>query len=219
MKGVTKMSLFVICGHGAGDCGAVGNGCEEAERVRALAQRIKALGGNNVIVGDTSKNWYASKLITTANIPKDAKILELHLDSSANISAKGGHVIIKKGLKADKYDNALASFIGKMFAGRSSLIVERSDLANPNRAHSKGYNYRLMECCFISNKDDIVKFNNNLDAIAKGILNAFEIPVSEPSETNKTIYRVQVGAFSKKENAERLVSELKSKGYEAFITK
>lgn len=33
----------------------------------------------------------------------------------------------------------------------------------------------------------------------------------------KKIYRVQVGAFAKKENAERLKSELKSKGYDAFI--
>ena len=40
--------LYVIAGHGAGDCGAVGNGYTEAERVRVLASRIKALGGNNV---------------------------------------------------------------------------------------------------------------------------------------------------------------------------
>lgn len=33
----------------------------------------------------------------------------------------------------------------------------------------------------------------------------------------KKLYRVQVGAFAKKENAERLKSELKSKGYDAFI--
>ena len=32
-----------------------------------------------------------------------------------------------------------------------------------------------------------------------------------------TLYKVQVGAFSKKENAERLKSELKEKGYDAFV--
>ena len=36
-------------------------------------------------------------------------------------------------------------------------------------------------------------------------------------KTNTTLYRVQVGAFSKKENAERLLKELKGKGYDAFI--
>ena len=32
--------LFIIAGHGAGDCGAVGYGYTEAERVRALASRL-----------------------------------------------------------------------------------------------------------------------------------------------------------------------------------
>ena len=31
------------------------------------------------------------------------------------------------------------------------------------------------------------------------------------------LYKVQVGAFSKKENAEKLLNELKSKGYSAFV--
>jgi N-acetylmuramoyl-L-alanine amidase len=33
----------------------------------------------------------------------------------------------------------------------------------------------------------------------------------------KTLYRVQVGAFSVKANAEKLANELKSKGYSAII--
>jgi N-acetylmuramoyl-L-alanine amidase len=31
------------------------------------------------------------------------------------------------------------------------------------------------------------------------------------------LYKVQVGAFTDRRNAERLVNELKSKGYDAFI--
>lgn len=37
--------LFIIAGHGAGDCGAVGYGYTEAERVRALASRLWFSGG------------------------------------------------------------------------------------------------------------------------------------------------------------------------------
>lgn len=41
---------------------------------------------------------------------------------------------------------------------------------------------------------------------------------NDGATTNKnTIYRVQVGAFSKKENAEKLVKQLKADGYDAFI--
>lgn len=38
------------------------------------------------------------------------------------------------------------------------------------------------------------------------------------ASSSKTIYRVQVGAFADKKNAEGLVSELKKKGYAAIIT-
>ena len=40
---------------------------------------------------------------------------------------------------------------------------------------------------------------------------------STKTETAGKIYRVQVGAFKSKANAEKLVSELKSKGYQAII--
>ena len=37
------------------------------------------------------------------------------------------------------------------------------------------------------------------------------------STESRKIYRVQVGAFSSKANAEKLAKELKSKGYSAII--
>ncbi len=172
--------LFVICGHGAGDSGAVGNGFKEAEQVRKLGKKIKELGGSNVMLGDVSRNFYKDKGILNLTISKDYKIIELHMDSGVKI-AKGAHVIIKKGFKADEYDNALAKFLGDMFPGRSSKIVGRSDLANVNRAATKGYNYRLVECGFISNPNDAKKFNSNIDEIAKGILNSFGIKVGSSS--------------------------------------
>ena len=166
--------LFVIAGHGAGDPGATGNGYQEAERVRVLAKKIKEFGGDNVTLGDVNRNYYADNGISTLNIPKDWCIIELHMDSGVS-SARGGHVIIKSGQNADVYDNALANFIGTILPGRSQHIVQRSGLANPNRAASKGYNYRLVEFGFISNAIDVSIFNKNIDEIAKGVLTCFGI--------------------------------------------
>lgn len=183
--------LYVISGHGAGDNGACKNGFKEAERVRALAQKIKDFGGDNVMLHDFALNSYKSNTIGKGLIPKGYLILELHLDSSLSKTAKGGHIIIYKNFNADNYDNALAKMISEMFAGRSKTIVGRSDLANVNRAAKMGYNYRLMECCFISNADDIKKFNANMDELAKKILSCFGIEVKEapkveaPKETSK----------------------------------
>lgn len=170
--------IFIIAGHGDGDPGASGNGYKEYERVRALAKKIKAYGGNNVAVGDTSRDWYKDNLISSLNISKDWQIVELHMDGASASSARGGHVIINSGYDPDKYDKALAEFISDILPGRSSTIVKRSDLANPKRAAAKGYPYRLLECGFITNAQDVKIFNGQMDDIAKGILCAFGIKAS-----------------------------------------
>lgn len=174
--------ILVICGHGAGDSGAVGNGYTEAERVRALGKRIKELGGSSVILGDTSRNYYRDNGISKLTISKDYQIVELHMDSSLSSSAKGGHVIIKSGFSADEYDKKLAEMMKDIFPGRSSTIVGRSGLANPNRAAAKGYGYRLLECGFISNAGDVKIFNSRMDEIAKRILSSFGISSSGSSK-------------------------------------
>lgn len=195
--------LYIICGHGAGDPGACANGYSEAERVRVLGKKIKEIGGSNVVLMDTSRNWYADNGISTYKFPKDAMVCELHLDS-AGASAKGGHVIIKEGFSPDQYDKNLAKFIGGMFPGRSETIVPRAHLANVNRAAARGVNYRLVECCFISSASDIAKFNAHLDEVARGIIKAFNLtsaaepPKADKTETpvseNKTSYLVKVTA-------------------------
>lgn len=178
--------LFVICGHGAGDPGACGNGYQEAERVRALGKRIKELGGSNVILADTNRNWYADKGINNLTYAsKDINIVELHMDSDDNESAKGAHIIIKEGYSADEYDKALAEGLAKIFPGRSEIIKKRSNLANANRAAAKMYNYRLAENGFISNKDDVEIFNSKLDEIAKLYLSVFGIKASGSASTSK----------------------------------
>ena len=190
--------LYVICGHGAGDPGACGNGYQEAERVRVLGARIKALGGDNVMLGDVNRNYYADNGISKLNISKDYQIIELHMDSAA-ASARGAHVIIYGGFNADAYDKALAKFLSGMFPGRANTIVGRNDLANPARAASKGYGYRLVECGFISNATDVSIFNANIDNIAKGILECFGIKASgntAPKPTPST-GKIEVGASVK----------------------
>lgn len=170
--------LIVICGHGAGDPGACGNGFEEAERVRVLGKRIKELGGNNVILEDINRNFYKDNGISHLTHPKDYQIIELHMDS-ASASARGAHVIIDAGMTEDKYDKALANFLIGLLPGRSQSIVKRNNLANPARALAAGYGYRLVEIGFISNAEDVAIFNANIDTIAKGILACFDNPADD----------------------------------------
>lgn len=165
--------LFYIAGHGAGDPGAVGNGCTEADLVRQLGVELKRVGGDNVILGDTARNYYADNGISSLPYKADEiEILEGHMDAGVT-TARGGHVIIQEGLTPDNADNALASLMGSIFPGRAALIVPRNDLANPYRASQKGYSYRLVEFGFITNAADVAVFRASLTQIATGVLQAF----------------------------------------------
>lgn len=193
------MTLYLISGHGAGDPGAGGNGYHEADMVRTISSRLKALGGSQVVELDKSINWYASGRVN-ADLKRqvgDNPVLEIHLDYSSS-SAKGGHVIIKEGAKADAYDTKLANFLKSFFPGRSSVIVGRSNLANVNRAYANSINYRLMECCFITNSEDMKKLVSRMDEFCRGVLAAFNIGVAGWVESSKGWwYRNADGSYPK----------------------
>lgn len=165
--------LFVICGHGAGDPGADGGGYTEAERVRALGARIKALGGSEVELGDTSRNWYQDGGIN--RLETSAPVVELHMDASGVPGAHGAHVIIKSGFDPDEYDKALADKLAAFMPGRADKLVKVSNLANVNRAARRGINYRLVENGFIDSEEDREKFNGHLDELARIYLECFGI--------------------------------------------
>ena len=176
------MNLYVIAGHGAGDPGACANGATEAQRVRALAARVKELGGAAVTLHDPNDNAYASGALERLSVPSGTGVVELHMDSAAP-GARGAHVIVKAGMRPDAVDRALADGLAAIFPGRSQTIVGRSDLANPNRAARRGINYRLLECGFITSPEDLATFDARLDDVARAILAAFGAQASGATQT------------------------------------
>ena len=87
----------------------------------------------------------------------------------------------------------------------------------------------LVEYGFYSNKDDLKILKNNqndlVEATLKGICKYFNIKYQEPkketvksdSTASNTYYRVVAGSYTNRENADKLASDLKSKGYPAFV--
>lgn len=179
------MRLWVCCGHGDGDSGAVGGGYAEAERVRALGARIAELGGGSVVYMDPARNWYESRGFDSVNIPAGDAVVELHMDSSS-ATARGAHVIYKSGFVPDSYDTALADFVSRLFPGRAVKLSPRSDLRNCNICARRGINYRLVENGFISNASDRAIFNSNIDVLARGYLAAFGINPVDEGENDMT---------------------------------
>ena len=72
----------------------------------------------------------------------------------------------------------------------------------------------IVECAFVDNKKDIQILDTKAEqaamgvAIAKGILKTLGI---------SKLYRVQVGAYSVKANAEAMQKKLKAAGYDAIV--
>ncbi|QOR84762.1 N-acetylmuramoyl-L-alanine amidase [Geobacillus stearothermophilus] len=86
----------------------------------------------------------------------------------------------------------------------------------------------LTENLFIDNPNDAAKLKSEqfLLQVAYGhvigLEKAFGLkkkakPQTKEKSSDKKLYRVQVGAFSNRKNAERLAEELKKKGYPAII--
>lgn len=196
------MLLYVIAGHGDGDSGAVGNGYREADQVRKLADRIKALGGSSVQVHPKARNAYAEDDLRDYAIPAGAQVVELHMDSGP-ASARGAHVIIDGSLTADRYDTALANALAAFMPGRASKIVRRDDLKNVNQAASRGISYRLVENGFISNKADADKFNSQIDDLARIYLNAFGIEGGEDWSDMATKAEIQEAVWGHKIDGKR----------------
>lgn len=172
------MILYLIPGHGDGDPGAGGElggvHYDEAERVRALASRIKELGGDSVQTSDFSRNCYKDGGMLAWDFPAGCQVVELHMDSSG-VGARGAHVIIDDSLSPDAYDEALAAGLAEMFPGRAQSIVKRSDLKDVNQAAARGISYRLVEHGFIDSPEDLQTFNERLDDVAALYLEVFGI--------------------------------------------
>ena len=80
----------------------------------------------------------------------------------------------------------------------------------------------IVEACFIDNASDLKILATESqrktmgEAIAKGVLKTLGVEIQSEKPT---LYRVQVGAYSVKANAEAMEKKLKALGIDAFIVK
>lgn len=119
----------------------------------------------------------------------------------------------------------------------SSAISKASGLKDRGGKERKGlYVLRhtnkpmlLIEICFCDSSYDVQKYRENFDSICSAIIEALtgkvymSRPVSVPNQStnnnsnNDKIYRVQVGAYKIKSNAEEMQQKLKKLGIDSII--
>lgn len=139
-------------------------------------------------------------------------VVELHLNAF-NKTAKGTEVLYystKGKVIAERIQAKLAT----LFSNRGTEL--RDNLYMLTRTNPTAV---MIESFFCDNAEDCSKGSDKAKVaklIAEGIAGT-AINEPSPAPVSTKIYRVQVGAFGNKENADRLAAELKSKGYAAIV--
>lgn len=173
------MKILLIAGHGQGDCGACGNGHQEATLTREIVSLLKPILSKyaDVTVFDTSKNMYKFlKSGNKFNFKAFDYVFEVHFNAF-NCKARGTEILVHPNEKGVSVEQNIVNGIAALgFTNRG--VKRRTDLLNMNTCKKvQGVSYALLETCFIDSKNDMklyqAKKQDVVQAIAKGIVTGF----------------------------------------------
>ncbi len=223
------MKINVHAGHnpdGMVAHGAVGYLKESSENRLVATEIIRQLRKLGHTVHDCTVNNGVSQSDVLNKIVRKCNRNQVDLDVSIHFNAfqteavangmtKGTEVLVySKGGVAEKYAEQITLEIARLgYRNRGVKVNQGLYVLNGTKAPAI-----LVECCFVDDLDDVALYDYRkmATAIVKGIVGetAEEVNVSDD-----TLYRVQVGAYGVKDNADAMMGKLKEAGYDAFITK
>ncbi len=202
---------------------AVGNTneCEQCNRIAEYAKKAlqrcgfevkKALPGQNMNTSiKESNNWGAD-----LHIP-------IHTNAF-NAQTLGGTLVMiySNATKNKKAGSAILDAVAPIFPGSDYSLRVNSGLAELNSTKAIAV---YLEVEFHDTKDGANWIINNVkaigEAICKGVCEFYAVGYISESTSNTadtTSYRVQVGAFKEKKNAENCLQKAKTAGFtDAFI--
>lgn len=223
------MKINVHAGHnpdGKTGCGAVGFIKESTENrnVKNEVIRLLKLLGHTVydctVDDGTSSRNVLEKIVAKCNAHDVDLDVSIHFNASANDSSGDGRTtgtevyVYSQNSKAKDEAERVCAEIAKLgFKNRGVKVKNNLYVLKNTNAPAM-----LIECCFVDDKDDVALYDHKTmaEAIVYGITGQ---KVTEAVKDKASLYRVQVGAYSKKANAEAMQKKLKASGYDAVIVK
>ena len=218
--------VFIGVGHGGTDAGAVANGFKEKDFNLAIALACKAeleRHGVSVRMSRTNdENDPVSQEIKECNAYCPDLAVDIHNNAGGGDGAEIFHSV--KGGKSVTLGANIISEIKKIGQNSRGIKTRR----NANGGDYYGFIREtqapavIVECAFVDNKNDIQIIDTAAEqktmgvAIAKGILKTFGVNTAAQTAPEK-IYRVQVGAYAVRSNAEAMAKKLKAAGFDAII--
>lgn len=196
-----------------------------ADKVQKLLSDFE---GYDLIRTDDTTGEKAIELnerIKKANNFKADVYISVHHNAGIG-GGKGGGIVAYTYTKVGKETEALQKELYDALIKYTGLKGNRAQpLAKANLAECRDTAMPavLLELGFMDSSTDVpvILSEDYADKCAKAIVEVLvkKGNLVKKEKTEKNLYRVQVGAFSKKENAENLAAELKKKGYDAIIKK
>jgi N-acetylmuramoyl-L-alanine amidase len=214
--------VFLSAGHGGSDPGAVANGLyEKTINLNTLLACQAELVRHGVTV-TCSRTTDTEDPVQREVIEANASDADLAVSFHAN--AGGGD-----GFEVFYYtENVEAAKLAKLCENHVKALGQNSrGLKRGNGLYfikNTKMTSVLVESFFVDNKNDAKIGDTILEqkafgvAYAKAILEYLDIPYQEKTAKD-AVYRVQVGAFKSKDNAEKRLKNLKKAGYDAVIVK
>lgn len=213
--------IVLDAGHGGADPGAVFQGRQEKDDNLALTldvgKYLEDQGADVIYTRTTDIYQTPFEKAQIANRADADYFVSFHRNSSAQPNQYNGVqslVYDKSGIKLDMAEN-INGALGEI--GFEDLGVdERPGLVVLRRTKMPAV---MVEAGFINSDIDNQLFDNNREAMAKGIGDAILGTINEvTAETEEPLYyRVQTGTYRNRKNAEMQLYQLQSQGYPAFL--
>lgn len=226
--------VFLDPGHGGQDSGAYAKGiCEKVINLIVALEVKRLLGLNGVEVAmsrTTDTSVSLNERCRMANAWGANYFISIHHNAGGGIGYDVIHSIYKG--KGQELANKVAEefrVIGQKPNGVGVYSKQGSNGDYYAVIRETSMSAIITEYCFLDSSDYYKvdsqdKLMNEAKAIAKAICRqlglVFKDTVEQPTPSptpSKILYRVQVGAYSVKSNADKLQAELKSKGIDCFV--
>lgn len=146
----------------------------------------------------------------------------IHTNATVKHNVTGGTQILLYSLDGERYKAGKAVFerLSPITPGKSAeRLIAKPGFYEVKKA--KGITV-YVEAEFHDTKEGsnyIIKNTTQIgEAIAKGICDYYGVKIAQPVKADENvIYRVQVGAYSDKKNADEMLKKLKKAGFEGVI--
>ncbi len=215
-------------GHGGTDPGATYNGRKESNDVLKLTLRVgEILKDNGEAVSYTRTTDKALSLAERSNIDKAGSydyFVSIHRNAYQPEKAKGveTHIYASCGKREELAKKVNDNLVAVGFTNRGVKISNFHVLRETKSAAI------LIETGFIDNTSDNNLFDSKFEAIAqaiaKGCLSQIGKSIKVESTSNstatatrETYYRVIVGSYKDRNNADAQQKKLKENGFDSFL--